>query len=77
MPPAKRRKISPASKAQDGTIQEDGAGALAQSELKEPSGEEKLPGAGPSAAPATEAYSADKNKERQERFKALQARAVS
>lgn len=77
MPPAKRRKIFPASEAQDSIAQEDIAGQLTQSAVKGLIGQEELFEAGSSAAPATEASLEDKNKERQDRFKALQARAVS
>lgn len=76
MPPAKRRKLSPATEAQDSITQEDSTGSLTQSKSKWMGGPEESYEAGPSAAPTVENPPVDKNKERQERFKALQARAV-
>jgi hypothetical protein len=76
MPPAKRRKISPVSEAQDSIAHEDSAGSLTRPTPKELGDQKESPKAEPIAAPATEASAADRNKERQERFKALQARAV-
>lgn len=77
MPPAKRRKLAPASETQDSNTAEDTTQRSEQPDSTEQSQQGDRPDPEPPVATATEASLADKNKERQERFKALQARAVS
>lgn len=78
MPPAKRRKISPPSEAEDATDQMDSAEPSNQTELQASGLQvESSEGEKAAAGTATEVSTTDKTKERQERFKALQARAVS
>lgn len=75
MPPAKRRKIAPKPDQEPGSPQENGPEKNTEPDNpQEPDdvSHTKIP------VPAVfESSARDKNKERQERFKALQARAVS
>lgn len=72
MPPAKKRKITEKSKVQDG-VPVDGTAVL-KSQDPQPVDEELE--VEPSEDTQPDASSIDKNQERKERFKALQARAV-
>ena len=72
MPSAKRRKVAPASEPQSSNAQENGTSNTTDTEKPYNASEDTNP------APANgEPAVVDKIKERQERFKALQARAVS
>ena len=75
MPPAKRRKVTSASNPQPSTSQEILTGITPEAE-KPQKPEHASEDMNPMSANG-EPAEADKNKERQERFKALQARAVS
>ncbi len=77
MPPAKRRKVAPTSDEQEIPPQQDGAGATEPSESVDLNQTDESQSAEQQIVPTSENTTADKNKERQERFKALQARAVS
>ena len=73
MPPAKKRKIADESKVQDGEPVDETA--VPKSQVPQNAGEYSE--AEPSGDPQPDVRSVDKIQERKERFKALQARAVS
>ena len=73
MPPAKKRKIADESKVKNGEPVDETA--VPKSQVQHHDG--KDPGAEPSGDPQPDVRSVDKTQERKERFKALQARAVS
>ena len=76
MPGAKRRKIAPTSEEQEtapeNVVTASGSSGPADLQKAGESTGAEMPECSPS-----EPFAVDKNKERQERFKALQARAVS
>lgn len=73
MPPAKKRKIADDSKVQDGAPV-DGAAVPKSQDSQQIDKESEIE---PSRDTQPDLESVDKNQERKERFKALQARAVS
>lgn len=73
MPPAKKRKIANESKVQDGAPVDETAAPKSQ----HPQYIDRESEAEPSEDAQPNLRSVDKNQERKERFKALQARAVS
>lgn len=73
MPPAKKRKIADESKLQGGALLDEPAEPKSQG----PQNINKESEAEPSGDSQPDLSSIDKNQERKERFKALQARAVS
>ena len=73
MPPTKKRKIADESKAQDGTSADE-KGVL---ESEVPQHIDKDSKTEPSEEPQPDLGYVDKGQERKDRFKALQARAVS
>ena len=72
MPPAKKRKTAHVSKAQDAAHVDE----IATSKSEDPPHVDKGSEAEPLEDPQPDLESVDKNQERKERFKALQARAV-
>ena len=77
MPPAKRRKIEPAFAQQENASKQEDTAALESQTLPNTQESDDSLKIGQAAPADLEAPLPDKNKERQERFKALQARAVS
>lgn len=73
MPPAKKRKIAEESKVQNGAPVDETAVSKSQTSPHI----NKDSDSGPSGGSQPDLTSVDKNQERKERFKALQARAVS
>ena len=77
MPPAKRRKIEPASDQQESTPQQGVAAASSSHISANPQDSDNSPDDAQTTPSNSKASLPDKNQERRERFKALQARAVS
>ena len=77
MPPAKKRKTAPTADQAEIAAKENGSETSKHSETKDSAQLDDLTSAEPPSFEAPVAPAADKNKERQERFKALQVRAVS
>lgn len=72
MPPAKKRKTAHPSKAQDAAHVDE----TTIPKVEDPPHVDKVSEAEPFGDPQPDLESIDKNQERKERFKALQARAV-
>ena len=73
MSPAKKRKLNNTSEVEEGV----GVGEALEADFLENQNDKNPSEAAESLDPVTDSKPVDKNKERQERFKALQARAAS
>ena len=76
MPPAKKRKIAPTTEIKDSDAQDQAVEGPTSSDFQQTQNMDESSEPGSSAAMKSEVSSVDKNRERQERFKALQARSV-
>ncbi|MCJ1454426.1 pre-mRNA-splicing factor syf2 [Mycoblastus sanguinarius] len=75
MPPAKKRKIAPTTEIKDSDAQDQAVEGPTSSDFQQTQNMDESSEPGSSAAMKSEVSSVDKNRERQERFKALQARS--